>query len=193
LQILINNKYTERKHNQMYKASLFAVLVAAATASVVEIAPEQWLKAAPQSLVKMQLYGQRLGSTASSVSWSECDSQRIYDVATGTAIPNPPNVGSFVSLNLDIIFNNDANVVGNYINVAFTPQGSSSPIPLYAQDFPSTTPGAYGPADEYTDSITWLIPSFAPLGHYHAEISVHGANKDTDKFACLVADFDIRA
>ena len=116
----------------MYKASLFAVLVAAATASVIEIAPEQWLKAAPQSLVKMQLYGQRLGSTASSVSWSECDSQKIYDVATGTASPNPPNVGSFVGLNLDVIFNNDANVVGNYINVAFTSQGSSSPIPLYA-------------------------------------------------------------
>lgn len=98
-----------------------------------------------------------------------------------------------MSLNLDVIFNNDVDVVGNYIQVAFTAAGASSPIPLYAQDFKSTTPGEYGAGDEYTDSITWLIPSFAPLGHYHAQISVHGADRNSDVFACLVADFDITA
>ena len=92
-----------------------------------------------------------------------------------------------------MIFNSDADVVGNYIYVLFTAAGSTSPISLYAQDFNSNSPGEYGPGDEYTDAITWLIPSFAPLGHYHAEIRVHGNDKDKDVWACLVADFDIHA
>lgn len=179
----------------MFRSTLIALvgLVAATQSANVEVPADAWLQAAPkESAVKMQLYSsKRLSSTASSVTWSECDSQHLYDVATGTASPNPPQVGSWVSLNLDVIFNNDANVVGNLISVLFTAQGASTPIPLYSQDFPSTTPGAYGAGDEYTDSISWLIPSFAPLGHYHAQIQVHGADKTNDIFACLVADFDI--
>jgi len=180
----------------MFKAIILALCGVLASASTqIQIPMENWMKVAPkESLVKMQLHSTRsLTSTASSVTWTECDSQRIYDVATGTAVPNPPQVGNNVGLNLDIIFNADANVAGNYIYVLFTAEGSSSPIPLYAQDFASSKPGQYGAGDEYTDSISWLIPSFAPLGHYHAQIQVHGANKDSDIFACLVADFDIKA
>lgn len=177
----------------MFK-SLVLALCGLLSASAFEVPVENWLKVSnKESLVKMQLHGTRLTSTASSVQWSECQSQHLYDVATGTANPNPPEVGSFVSLNLDVIFNNQANVVGNFISVAFTSEGSQSPIPLYAQDFTSGQPGEYNAGDEYTDSISWLIPSFAPLGHYHAQIQVHGPNKDTDVFACLVADFDISA
>lgn len=112
-------------------------------------------------------------------------------MATGTATPNPPIVGSWVTLGLDVIFNNDANVVGNMISVLFTAQGASTPINLYSQDFKSNNPGSYGAGDEYTDSITWPIPGFAPLGHYHAQIQIHGADKNNDIYACLVADFDI--
>ena len=177
----------------MFKTLILALCGILSTQAF-EIPLENWQKIAPkESLVKMQLHGSRLGSTASSVKWSECASQHLYDVATGTATPQPPQVGADVALNLDVIFNADANVQGNYIDVLFTAEGSSSPINLYAQDFPSTTPGQYGAGDEYTDSIKWLIPSFAPLGHYHAQIQVHGPNKDTDVFACLVADFDIHA
>ncbi len=92
----------------------------------------QTIEIPKESLVKMQLHGNRLGSTASRVSWSECQSLHLYDVATGTASPNPPTVGDFVGLNLDVIFNDDADVAGNYINVQFTAEGSSSPIALYA-------------------------------------------------------------
>ena len=67
----------------------------------------------------------------------------------------------------------------------FTAAGSTSPFNLYAQDFPSTKPGEYGAGDEYTDSITWLIPSFAPLGHYSAQIVVHGTDNTKDNFACV--------
>lgn len=179
----------------MFKALTFAVLATiAATQSVMEIPKENWLSAAPkESAIKLQLHGARLGSSASSVQWSECNSQHVYDVATGTASPNPPQVGGFVALNLDVVFNADVNVAGNYIYVLFTAAGSTSPIPLYAQDFAATNPGAYSAGDEYTDALNWLIPSFAPLGHYHAQIQVHGADKDKDVFACLVADFDIHA
>jgi hypothetical protein len=182
----------------MFKALALAVigLIASTSASYLEIPKENWLQASPKaSPIKMQLHGSniKLGSTATPVQWTECESQRLYDVATGTANPQPPQVGSSVALNLDVIFNSDANVVGNYIYVLFTAAGSTSPISLYAQDFPSNNPGEYGPGDEYTDYISWLIPSFAPLGHYHAEIRVHGADKDKDVWACLVADFDIKA
>ena len=92
-----------------------------------------------------------------------------------------------------MIFNAEADVVGNYIYILFTAAGSNSPISLYAQDFPSNKPGQSGAGDEYTDSISWLIPSFAPLGHYHAEISLHGADKEKDVWDCLFADLDIHA
>jgi hypothetical protein len=185
----------------MFKTLVLAVigLIASSVsaASHLEIPKENWLQASPKSSpIKMQLIGAshlKLGSSATPVQWSECQSQRLYDVATGTANPQPPQVGSNVALNLDVIFNADADVVGNYIYVLFTAAGSTSPISLYAQDFPSNSPGQYGAGDEYTDAISWLIPSFAPLGHYHAEIRVHGASKDNDVWACLVADFDIHA
>jgi hypothetical protein len=122
----------------MFKTLVLALCGVLASAAQLQIPMEAFMKVAPkESLVKMQLHGSRLGSTASGVTWSECPSLHLYDVATGTASPNPPIVGDFVGLNLDVIFNNDANVVGNYIYVAFTAEGSSSPIALYAQDFNS--------------------------------------------------------
>ncbi len=172
------------------------LLSLANAATSIEISKEQWLAAVPKSGF-LQLHETRdsagLGSSATKVTWSECQSQRLYDVATGTASPNPPTVGGFVALNLDVIFNTDVNVHGNYIYVQFTAAGGTDPIALFAQDYPATQPGDYGAGDEYTDSISWLVPSFAPLGHYHVLITVHGADKDTNKWACLAADFDIHA
>ena len=116
----------------MFK-SLILAMCGLLSASAFEVPLENWLKVAnKESLVKMQLHGSRLGSSASAVTWTECQSEHLYDVATGTASPNPPQVGSSVALNLDVIFNSDANVVGNYIYVLFTSEGSQSPIPLYA-------------------------------------------------------------
>lgn len=80
----------------------------------------------------------RLGSSASSVKWGSCDSQKVYDVATGTNQPDPPNVGSNIDLNLDVIFNAAANIQGIHVSVAFTAQGATGPIDLYSQDSPAT-------------------------------------------------------
>ena len=60
-------------------------------------------------------------SQASYVEWSECASEHKYDVAAGTASPNPPIVGDWVTLNLDVIFNDDVNVKGLYVSVLLTP------------------------------------------------------------------------
>jgi hypothetical protein len=96
------------------------------SASAFEVPLENWQMVAPkESLVKMQLHGNRLGSSASSVTWTECASEHLYDIATGTANPNPPQVGSFVSLNLDLIFNADANVDGT-ISQLFSPLKAAS-------------------------------------------------------------------
>ena len=151
---------------------------------------EHWPKESP---VKMALYGSHpiLSSSATSIKWGECPSKKVYDVATGVSQPDPPQVGSNVGLNLSILMNQQADIKGIYINVDLTPQGSTSPIVLYQQDFPATSPGTYSPGDEFSDSVSWLIPSFAPLGHYGVTITVHGADQKSDNFACLTADFDI--
>jgi hypothetical protein len=72
----------------------------------------------------------------------------------------------------------------------FTAQGATEPILLYSQDMPASAPGQYESGDEYQDSVKWLIPSFAPLGHYAFSVKVH--NEDSShNYACLTADFDI--
>ena len=116
-----------------------------------------------------------------------------YDVAAGTADPNPPQVGDWVTLNVDVIFNDDVDVQGLFINVLFTAEGQTNPMNLYSADFKSKAPGSYSAGDEYEDSLTWPIPSFAPLGHYCAQIIVHGPTVQDDKYACIQADFDISA
>ncbi|TNV76302.1 hypothetical protein FGO68_gene9615 [Halteria grandinella] len=179
----------------MFKVlATLAALFGLSTASTLEIPLSAWSKVLPkESAVKMQLYGAQhptLKSIASGVTWSECNSEHVYDVACGTAKPNPPIVGDWVGLNMDIIFNNDADVTGNFISVAFTAQNSKSPIPLYSQDFNSGQPGQYGAGDEYTDALTWFVPGFAPLGHYNVTIEVHDQGQK-QVYACIQAEFDI--
>ena len=94
-------------------------------------------------------------------------------------------------MNLDVLFNDAVDVEGVLVSVDFTPQGSHTPTLLYKQDFKPQTPGPYSPGDEFTDQVSWLIPSFAPLGHYAVSIKVHGPDQEADVWACLTADFDI--
>ena len=98
-----------------------------------------------------------------------------------------------MSLNLDVIFNAQADVTGILVDVGFTPQGSTTATTLYHQDMPATTPKTYSPGDEFKDSVSWLIPTFAPVGHYSAKITVHGKDAEKTKHVCLTADFNISA
>ena len=103
----------------MFKTLVLAVcgLLSAVSAANIELFKEQWLAAVPKSgFLKLHdsLDGS-LGSTASKISWSECDSLNYYDEATGTASPNPPIVGDIVGLKLDIKFNSRVDVAGMYV------------------------------------------------------------------------------
>lgn len=73
----------------------------------------------------------------------------------------------------------------------FTPKGASSGITLYQQDFAAKDAKVYHDGDEFTQSVAWLIPSFAPLGKYDVKINVHGADRKADNHACLNAIFTI--
>ena len=96
----------------MFKTLVLAVcgLMSAVSAANIELFKELWLSAVPKSSF-LKLHG----STASKISWSECDSLNYYDVATGTATPNPPIVGDIVGLKLDIKFNSGVDVAGMYV------------------------------------------------------------------------------
>ena len=83
----------------------------------------------------------KLKSSASYIEWSECSSEHKYDVAAGTATPNPPQVGDWVTLNVDVIFNGDVDVKGLYINVLFRAEGQTNPMNLYSADFAASAPG----------------------------------------------------
>ena len=101
-------------------------------------------------------------------------------------------VGQNVALGLDVIFNTDVNVQGLNVKVEFTAQGTTTPVTLYLNDFPSKNPGVYHDGDEYKDAISWMIPSFAPLGHYHCTLKLHGQDANKDINVCLITDFDIQ-
>ena len=165
----------------------------AATAHTIEIPATSFIEAGQTfNMAKsLALYGIGLGSTASSVTWGACPDKAVYDVAQGTNFPEPPVVGQNVNLNVDVIFNQDADVKGLDVNVQFTAQGTSTPITLYRNDFPAKDAKVYHDGDEFVDSIAWLIPSFAPLGHYAVTITLHGASVSADNYACLTGDFDI--
>ena len=70
-------------------------------------------------------------------------------MASGKSTPASLIVGQDVSLELDVIFNEEVDVKGLKTEVMFTPQGATTPILLYSQDMPATNPGKYEPGDEY--------------------------------------------
>jgi hypothetical protein len=61
-----------------------------------------------------------LESIVSPIKWGECKSEHFYDSASGTSNPINPIVGQEVSLQLDIIFNQEVDVTGLMVIVNFT-------------------------------------------------------------------------
>lgn len=175
----------------MNKAVLIALLGVASIVSAFEIPMENYLKAVPAHvLMQNMMRNPKLESTATAVKWGKCSDEGVYDVAKGTNTPQPPQVGSNINLNLDVIFNDDANVSGLFIDVKLTAQGTSTPITLYSNDFKVDNAKVYHDGDELLQKETWLVPSFAPYGLYQISLKVHDpANQDT--FVCQTAEFTI--
>ena len=61
-----------------------------------------------------------LRATASQVQWGTCESLQVFDSATGSNNPQPPEVGKEVRLDVDALFNVDVNVKGIKVDVQFT-------------------------------------------------------------------------
>ncbi len=135
----------------------------------------------------MQLKGKTAVSPNDPIlSLTECDSKKSYLAwyAGKTLLYASNAQPSYWTVNLDMVFSNYANVVGNYMTHTFTPFGSSTPTVLSARDVKPRSPGIFGPEDEYTDTITWSLPSTKP-GTYKMQIVVHGPSKDSDNYLCL--------
>ena len=174
----------------MIKALTFIALIGYAATTTIEIPDKAWKSLKPSKVP--QMYGpHRLGSQASYADFSECPSLHKYDVAAGTADPNPPEVPGLVTLNLDVIFNDDVNVEGISVGVLVTILGSDTPVNLASFEYNAKTPGPYYAGDEFEQEFTWPIPSFAPLGHYTIQVKLHGPDQTKDNYACIQADFDI--
>ena len=162
-------------------------LVAVATAIEIDIAPAALMKAS-----KFGLYSANLEATATSVKWGVCDSVKAYDDAKGISDPDPPVVGKDVKLILNAIMNTDADIHGVDVQVLFTQVGAKAPAVLFQKDYPVDDAKIYHDGDEFKQTITWNIPSFAPKGNYFINVLVHGTDKTT-KYVCLTATFDINA
>ena len=105
----------------MIKATLLALLglIAVTSANKLEVPFRNFYQSTPTGgLIKSVARSQfGLQSSASSVKWGSCDDQGVYDVAKGSNTPEPPKVGSDVSLNLDVIFNTQVSLSNLGISV----------------------------------------------------------------------------
>lgn len=158
-------------------------LVAAANAVEIKITAADFARAAisrPQSLLKSLMAPKLQGA----VTWGECaggDGEFAVDLSDTYSVPAIPTKGSNVELELHGTFTNDVDLTGLKIYVTWDKN------PLYTNDFPRVH--HYAAGDAYKDEITWLIPSFAPSGHYSVQITPH--NKANTVFDCISADFDL--
>jgi ML domain len=162
--------------------ALLGLVATVSAADRIQIGLKNYLKlSTPKSLFKSFT---QLKNPGDPTQWGSCDADGGFkvDFSNTYAAPEPPVMGQNVQLNLAGTFTDTATLTG--INVYVT----WNDTPLYVNDF-ARDAKTYNAGDAYSDSITWLIPSFAPHGHYHAELTLHdGSNK---KLSCSTADFDL--
>lgn len=118
------------------------------------------------------------------VTWGECaggDGDFAVDLSNTYSVPAIPVKGINVELELHGTFTADVDLSGLKVYVTW------NKTPLYTNDFPRVK--HYAAGDSYADEITWLIPSFAPSGHYAVQITLH--NKAGEIYDCISADFDL--
>lgn len=161
--------------------ALLGLVATVSAADRIQIGLKNYLKlSTPKSLMKSFT---QLRNPGDPTQWGTCDSEGGFKVDfSGTfANPEPPVMGQNVELNLAGTFTDSVTLGG--INVFVT----WNDTPLYVNDFARSA--IFNAGDPYSDKITWLIPSFAPHGHYHVELTVHDASNT--KLSCSTADFDL--
>jgi hypothetical protein len=172
----------------MNKAVLVAILGLVAFTSAmdsIEITPMHFFKAgalsSPISLAKSMVRP----SLKDNVVWGTCPSSNKFKTDSSNTYnkPQPPVKGTNVQLFLAGTFLDDCDLAGLKVYVTWNNN------PLYVNDFPRSA--HYDEGTPYKDNIQWLIPSFAPSGHYHVELTLHDSQGTPENFACLTADFNL--
>ena len=172
----------------MIKAALLAFIGLATVASAadqIEITPMHFIKAGALSSPLSMVKSLTRPALKDNVVWGACpDDKSFKDDKTKTYnLPQPPVKGTNVQLFLAGTFMNDVDLAGLKVFVTWNDN------PLYVNDFPRSA--HYDEGTPYKDNITWLIPSFAPSGHYHVELTLHDNAKKPEIYGCLTADFNL--
>lgn len=137
-------------------------------------------KFAPAEFIRSKFLAQENGA----VTWKSCPSDGGFktDFANTKSNPLIPVKGSNVDLLLQGIWTDDADLEA--IKVFCKWNGTA----LYQQEFARNA--HYKEGDVLKDKITWLIPSFAPSGHYTVTLTLHDKGNE-NVFGCIQADFDL--
>lgn len=162
--------------------ALFGLVAVAQAATEIIIKPTDFVKlSTPKSLLQSIMRPKLQGP----VTWGECaggDGDFAVDLSSTYSVPKIPVKGINVQLELKGTFTNDVDLSGLKVYVEW------NKTPLYVNDFPRTK--HYAAGDDYSDEITWMIPSFAPSGHYAVQITLHDKSGKV-VFDCISADFDL--
>ena len=171
----------------MFKSAALAMGVAAADYAEINVFhPTNFLKVD----VAKQLINQTVNDALhkkeavnSAITWKSCTDKVghfKFDQSSTSVSPDPPVKGSKVNLNLGGKFSAPEFMEKAHVHVTWN--GTN----LYDQDI--TIEKQYSSAFHYT--VGWDIPSYAPSGAYHVEIT--GYEKDgTTSDMCLTADFKL--
>ena len=161
--------------------AFFGLVAAVSATHEINVSPAHFLKAMrPKTIIKSLMRP----TLQSPVTWGECaggDGDFAVDLSNTFSVPALPTKGITVELDLTGTFTADVDLSGLKVYVTI------DKTPLYVNDFPRVH--HYAAGDSYKDQIKWVIPSFAPSGHYAVQITLH--NKANEIFDCISADFDL--
>ena len=154
--------------------------------------PVNFLKAStPMNLIKNAISAAQGRLTDGTPVWTNCKTPPavadfIDDPSSTYSQPATATKGINIALNLGGIMTESTDVTNVEINVLW------NGTPLHKEEHPMDQKvDANGP---FTYTLSWAIPSFAPSGHYHVDISLAGkaGNSVTDQsIGCVSADFDL--
>ena len=161
----------------MKKLVLTAVPLLAAANQSIEIAPfdpsNVLQSGEPISLIKnyvQYLLGDEHIVGDGHIKFGSCDAQQpkvfIQDSSQIYAKPDPVKKGIQVTFHLGGYLSTDVKITKTEVSVQW------GGTPLYKQDFPVNE--IKHEQDDFSTELTWLIPSFAPSGHYATQILLWG-------------------
>ena len=161
----------------------FATLIAATAAADVQVDMFSHFKV--KNLVKMLLTQRRDAPLTGGVAWSQCEDDFgvfQFDESSTSYSPDPMTKGVSATPNLAGVLQDTIHVENMHMHADWN--GS----PLYDQDFKDGSD--YD--SNWTQSVGWDIPGFAPSGAYHITFKGAGSYMGADGTVfCIAADLSL--